>query len=510
MMNKSVLFIAINQNTACGLRYLSSSLALDSINSHVMYYYNDHPENLYRLSQFIENNNIGIIGISVFSTFKQTAVAITEFLKKKHDIPIVWGGPHVNSDPDDAMIYSDFIALQDCEIAFREFTQKYFKKQDFSNSSNFWIRSNNRIFRNSVKIIEDIDALPFPDWNIGNKFFINDGKIYAEAESQIKQAYFVFGSRGCPFECSYCANKAMKINCGVKSKYYKVRKVENIVLEIEEAIKRFPAMRCIAFYDELFGADPKWVEEFCQKYSRRVNIPFGITSSPAAMNKDKMETLQRCGLTNIGFGLQSGSERMRKIYNRPEKLDKIREVNRLANKLNLVQHFDIIVDNPLDDKDSLIETLRFLLTLKKPFFSKTFDLVHLPQTDLTKKLLEEGYITEDQIEGNGNDKVYWIWRVNKQELGEKQCAYLIALIQLAGNILIPNWAIKMLLKLDDKKCCRLKNLIENVVLNESSIFKSAMINNIAAQKKSVIIKKIFRKICLKVQKSLRAIKKDKL
>jgi len=508
-MNKSVLLIAINQNTACGLRYLSASLALDNINSYILYYFNDHPENLNILSQFIENNNIGIVGISVFSTFKQTAISITSFLKKKHDIPIVWGGSHVNSCPDDAIIYSDFIALQDCEIALREFAQKYFKKLDVSSCSNFWIRSGNQIFKNPVKIIEDIDALPLPDWDIGNKYFIKDGKIEAEAESQIEQVYCVFGSRGCPYECTYCANKVMKINCGVNSNYYKVRKVENIILEIEETIKRFPRIYNIAFYDELFGADPKWVEEFCQKYSRRINIPFGIISSPSVMNKDKMTALKHAGLATIGFGLQSGSVRMRKIYNRSEKLDKIREVNRIANKLKLVQSFDIIVDNPLDDKDSLIETLRFLLTLRKPFLPRTFDLVYLPQTDLTRKLLDEGYITKDQIEGNGDDKAYWLWRVDKRNLEQKQYSYIIALIQLTGNILIPNWAIKMMLKFDDKKCHRLKNLVENSILKESFYYKSAMINTIVAHKKLVLIKKIINRIYFKALKLLKPVRKDK-
>lgn len=501
MINKKVLLIAINQDTACDLRYLSASLALDNINTSIVYYFNDHPKNLDLLSQFIENNNIGIVGISVFSTFKQTAVSITEFLKKKYDIPIIWGGPHVNSYPEDAIIYSDFIALQNCEIALREFAGKWFSKQDIRNCNNFWIRSGNQIFKNPVKIITDLDVLPFPDWDIKNKYFIKNGQIEAETEAPIRHSYFVFGSRGCPYECTYCANKVMKLNCGVKSGYYRVRKVENIILEIEEAVKRFPTICSIAFYDELFGADPKWVEEFCQKYSKRVDIPFGITSSAAVMNEYKLEALKHSGLVSVGFGLQSGSERMRKIYNRVEKLDKIKEVNRLANKLKLVQYFDIIVDNPLDDKDSLLETLRFLLTLRKPFLPKTFDLVYLPQTDLTKKLLDEGYIANDKIEGNGDDRTSWIWRVDKGNLEQKQYSYIIALIQLTGNILIPNWVIRMMLGFEGEKSQRIRTMLENAILRETFHSRSAILNSVAAQRKSVIIKKIIKRVYSKVLKA---------
>ncbi len=161
----------------------------------------------------------------------------------------------------------------------------------------------------------------------------------------------------------------------------------------------------------------------------------------------------------------------------------------------------LIVDNPLETKENLIETLLFLLTLKKPFLSKTFDLVHLPKTDLTEKLLNEGYITKEQIEGNKKEATYSNWRVDGEKIEQKQQKRIIALIQLTGNIFIPNWIIKILLQLENKIPAGLKNKIEKLTLNEHFYKISAIINAAAMQKKSVVMKKIIRKLYKKLNRT---------
>ena len=492
-MDRKVLLIATNQTEACGLRYLASSLSIDNIKTYIIYYFDGPPENLDILNQFIEKNNVGIIGISVFSSLKQTAILITESLKKKYNMPIVWGGPHVNSDPEDAIIYADIIGLHDCEIPFRNLVKKLFKGEDIKDINNFWFKNDNAIIKNPVEIIEDIDLYPFPDWDTDNKFLIKDGKIEIEKESPAKNWYRVFCSRGCPFECSYCANKVIKMNSGAPSKYYRVRRVDSIILEIENAVRKFPSIRHIAFYDELFGVKDKWVEEFCQKYSERIRIPFGLQSNPVILNTEKIKKLKSAGLKDLGFGLQTASERMRKIYKRPETLTKIKEMNLIGNKFKIVHQFDIIVDNPLENKEDLTDTLKYLLTLKKPFLSKTFDLEHLPKTDLTEKLLNERHITDRDIAGNKGTQ-YYAWRIDKERLGQKQQGYIIALIQLTGNALIPNWIIKKMLLLDDKNSDWFKNKVKKIVLNERFYKISAIINNAVMMRKSLLIKKIIRRL----------------
>ena len=313
-MQKTIGLIALNQNEACGLRYLASYLKKNTdVHVCLVYYYDDDENNLELLNEFIRENNIKLVGVSVFSSLKRLAIKVTDEIKNKHNIPVIWGGPHVNSDPNDAIAHAEIIGLHDCEIQLKNLVTKYFDGQDITNTNNFWFKTNNGIIKNPIQIVENIDEFDFPDWGIEDKYYIKGGKVEAETESPAQNWYRVFGSRGCPYQCSYCANKVIKINSGAPAKYYRVRSVKNIMTEIEAAIKKFPNTREIIFYDELFGVNPDWFEEFCREYSTRIKLPFGIQSNPVNMNDEKIKKLKDIGLKHMSFGLQSASERMRKI-----------------------------------------------------------------------------------------------------------------------------------------------------------------------------------------------------
>jgi len=122
--------------------------------------------------------------------------------------------------------------------------------------------------------------------------------------------------------------------------------------------------------------------------------------NPKDISKEKILKLKDCGLVFSSFGLQSASTKIRNIYDRPESLEDIRSANLILNELHIPQFFDLIVDSPYEDKKDLAETLFFLLSLKKPFVAKTFDLAHLPDTKLTKMLLQHKLIQENEVEGN--------------------------------------------------------------------------------------------------------------
>jgi len=159
----------------------------------------------------------------------------------------------------------------------------------------------------------------------------------------------------------------------------------------------------------------------------------------------KIKELKNAGLFFTSFGMQSGSERMRKIYGRPESLKDIKKANEILHKLKILHLIDLIVDNPCETLADLIDTLDFLLEFKKPFAVKTFDLQHFPETNLTNMLLSKRLIFENEIEGNfktyGNLTFRVLDRKVSLPIEEK---YIVALIQMTGNIFVPNLVLKWL------------------------------------------------------------------
>ena len=81
--------------------------------------------------------------------------------------------------------------------------------------------------------------------------------------------------------------------------------------------------------------------------------------------------------------------------------------------------FDSIVNNPYETQEVLKETLRFFMEIPKPYEMNMHSLVYFPKTNLTKKAVADGWITEEMVEGPGQDEALRINHVlvrNKKRL----------------------------------------------------------------------------------------------
>lgn len=446
MNGKSVVLLSDNV-MASGNRYLMSALIAESIPTNLLIYKFDHSGNKEALFRFINEWNTRVVGISLFSTRRIEFQRLSEEIKERFPgVAIVCGGPDVNSNPLNAVRWADYVCLFDGEKAFPRLCKELMahKAGVEVRIPNIIYKSGSEIVRNDLCIEPDLDTYEFPYFDDANIFQISSGSILPYKDS-LQSVYNVYASRGCLYKCSYCANHVFTRNFP-GDKYYRFRSVDDIIEEILSVLPRMPRIKSLTFTDEQFGINMKWFDEFISKYKKHISLPFFVQMNPVTISREKIKKLKDIGLVLMSFGVQSGSERIRKLYCRPENLESIRKANRIMHDLKVTHFFDLIVDNPYETSQDIEATLKFLLTLKKPFFAKTFDLVHLPHTELTELLLKEKKITRDQVEGNflwGNSAE---WRVTEKNiglsLGDK---YLVALIHMTGNFLLPNFFIKFLL-----------------------------------------------------------------
>jgi radical SAM superfamily enzyme YgiQ (UPF0313 family) len=136
------------------------------------------------------------------------------------------------------------------------------------------------------------------------------------------------------------------------------------------------------------------ITEFAEIWREEVKMPFYVSGLiPNYVREDKIEVLTWAGLDHVRMGIQSGSQRILDFYRRPTPVCKIEEAVQTLHKFrkyHLSPEFDIIVDNPIETRKDVIDTLELLYRLPRPYFLLVYSLRIIPNTELARLFKEQG------------------------------------------------------------------------------------------------------------------------
>lgn len=420
-----------------------------------------------RFEAFIEKTRPDIIGFNVMSFYFSIVAKLSKIAGRVSSSPIVWGGVHSTIAPEDCVCYADFLCLgEGCE-SFPEFVDAVSNYQDPKGIEGFGYSENGRMVINKRRnYITNLDVLPFADFTPGNKYYLDhNGKIAAKANAWLfpgsvdapyKTYHTIMTSFGCPFKCTYCINSVEQRNLVRRS-------VDNVIAELKQVKNENPHLRIVIFYDDIFTINEKWCEEFAKKYKDEIDLPFMCHVHPY-VQKDILIVLRKAGLVSVAMGIQSGSDRMRRIMARPEKDEAIIKTAKHLAKLREMKYrdlgntfqifYDIITHNPLDTGKDLKSTFKLLCLLPRNFVLNQYALSYFPNYPLTKKILDKGLITPEDIEGIGkkqhNKLTHFLaaFSTKEKEKKKKRNDYYFIAFSITQYRIIPKRLIKQIIETD--------------------------------------------------------------
>ncbi len=317
-------------------------------------------------------------------------------LRSDFQIYSVCGGPVATLCPERVMAEECFDALcrGDGEESFAELCSQLAEGVRPTDIAGFWFKAGDDIIQNPIRpVIKEISKFPMPDRSIFDMDKIEEYRC---------DIVPVMAARGCPFNCSFCCNHALKNVLPNKKDYIrykdKDRLVEEIKIELERCRKLGKKIKSIRFYDDLLIANKKWFAEFAEIYRREIALPFSCNCRFELLDDEILRELKDSGCFSMQLGLETGNEKLRKqALNRNQPNEMVIAKSKLIHKWGIKFHVYTMVGIPEEDMASALQTVKFSASIQADSMQVSV-LYPFWGTELEAGCVEKGYIKNKTVE----------------------------------------------------------------------------------------------------------------
>ena len=201
-------------------------------------------------------------------------------------------------------------------------------------------------------LLENMDALPIPDYS---DFAENmrGGRYNAPERLDI------FDSRGCVRTCHFCSEWQFW-------RKFRTMSGERMFAEVSEQVRRHPHVRHFYFIGSLLNGNIRVLEKFCDLIlASNLKITWeGQAIVHAKMDDAMLRKMHAAGCRWLGFGIESGSERLRRAMNKNFTNDAAFKTLRAAKAAGIKAQINIMFGLPTETREDFEETKRFLVRVR--------------------------------------------------------------------------------------------------------------------------------------------------
>ena len=340
-----------------------------------------------KIKEIIAEKNPDVLAFSLTSRQWLRARDIAELAREYRDITTIAGGLHPTFAAETVLASDgfDYVCLGEGEGAFLEFLEHIKEGKEIRGIDN--IQGKGEAKPKLRAPYPDLNQLPYMD-----RSFLNEHNGIVHMVTQ----------RGCPFPCSYCAARMYNEMYGSKE-YGRRRSIDDVLSEFAE-IQANGNLNYVIFLDDTFTLNRPWVEEFCHRYEREFRVPFSLHARAETVNFELLKILADAGCAHITFGVESGSDRVRReIMKRRVTNKRLIDVFQWSKQLGIITTANYIIGTPTETPEEIEETIA-LHELLDPHDFGYFIFYPYPGTPLYHYCEENDLLPEDFFEKPANHR----------------------------------------------------------------------------------------------------------
>lgn len=373
-----------------GLGYLATELRKDGHEVTIL----DCVRERYTFEQFkkyISESSFDIIGFNLFSASLKEVKMSSDLIKEiKPNTITVAGGPHPSAAPEHTLTYLnnvDYGFRGEAETSFPLFVKLLSEnnKDELKNVPGLIWREDGKIISNPPIFQNNIDDFEVSWDMIKPDMYGSPGSLAPKGWTTI------ITSRGCPYHCTFCSTHVI---AGRRIRYRSINRIidEMKFLHSEYNIKGFVIL------DENFTMNRNRVEEFCNKVIETdLKFKFMLVNGVRlnTLTEELLKLMKKAGfIERMAVGIESGSDRIRKMIKKELTISEIKEKVELMNHVGFKPIGYFIIGFPTETREEMQQTIDFALSLKL-YRAAIACLLPLPGTEAYETIVANDELPEN-------------------------------------------------------------------------------------------------------------------
>jgi len=331
-----------------------------------------------------------IVGVTCWTIGRGEVWKLCNALEKT--IPsaiLILGGPHatIYSDHVFKQTHATAVVLGEGERTFSDLLGALCNGKDLRKIPGLALRNEDgsSFYTEVRQRIKDINTIPFP-YYAGFEHF-NFSRYGGHPPLPVPSAAII-SSRGCVFDCSYCASVRFW------GRVWRGRSSENVLEEIGWLVEEF-GVKSLFFYDDNFPVNKNRAIAICEGIIKNGwDIKWACCSHVKMINRELLKAMKASGCVAIDFGVESGDANILKNTNKCQSCEDIERAFNLVNGADISPQAYLMVGNPGENESTIGNTIELIGRIN-PRICGANILWLLPGTKVYKDAVEKGFIKDD-------------------------------------------------------------------------------------------------------------------
>ncbi|ADD67466.1 Radical SAM domain protein [Denitrovibrio acetiphilus DSM 12809] len=318
----------------------------------------DAPLTLEDLNRHMQEFRPKLVGFSGYHYLMERIRFFARFIKEYYpETKLILGGPQSLFLPGDGLKdLQDFDIIcnkGEGELTTLNIAESLKSGDSFYNIPGISFKDNDQIITTNRPdcLPQDLDIYPSP-------------YVQGVIDLSMKKTACIFTSRGCEHVCNFCVTPLFN---NMRIRFHSVDHVLEEMQYLESA-----------GMDSLWIGDPNFtayrsrtVELMEQKINRGIRIPFWCQTRVDMVDKDLLKLMQKAGLHCIGFGLESGSDKILNTMHKEVSISRFHEIVTYAQSLGINVELFSMYGQPGETYEDARKTISIVQKYDIPIYANS-------------------------------------------------------------------------------------------------------------------------------------------